>query len=255
MIACANCNGSNPDGSAFCGRCGAKLGASAAPKGATVFLRPDTAAGKREHRLVLLRAAGADSTVFHLPEGRTLCGRTGEANLKIEDPFVSPRHAEFIRGDDGVRVVDLSSANGIFLRVRDEAQLQAGDELRIGRQRVRLEASPRIDPQSEGSRVWGTPQPGHRFRLVHLLEGGGTGDALPVRDGEYLLGREAGGMTFPADPSVSSRHAVLAIQGEQTSVRDLQSANGTFIRVRQEAVLQDGDLLLLGTQQVRYEVH
>jgi pSer/pThr/pTyr-binding forkhead associated (FHA) protein len=255
MIACSNCGGSNPDGSAFCGRCGSKLESSVAPKGATIFLRPDTAVGKKEHRLVVLRAGGVGNTFFNIAAGRTLCGRSAEAHLMIDDAFISPRHAEFIRGDDGVRVSDLNSANGIFLRVRGEAQLQAGDELRIGRQRVRLEATPRIDAQSEGSRVWGTPQPGHRFRLVHLLEGGGTGDALPVRDGEYLLGRETGGMTFPADPSVSSRHAVLAIQGENTLVRDLQSANGTFLRVHQEAVLQDGDLLLLGTQQLRYELH
>jgi pSer/pThr/pTyr-binding forkhead associated (FHA) protein len=255
MIACANCSNTNPPGSVFCGRCGSKLGAEAAPKGATIYLRPDTATGKKEHRLVLLRPGGVGNTVFNLSSGRTLCGRTPEAPLRIDDPFMSPRHAEFIRGDDGVRVADLSSANGIFLRVRGEAQLQAGDELRIGRQRVRLESSPRIDPQSEGSHIWGTPQPGHRFRLVHLLEGGGTGDAMPIRDGEYLLGRESGGMTFPADPSVSSRHAVLAIQGENAMVRDLQSANGTFIRVRQEAVLQDGDLLLFGTQQLRFELH
>jgi pSer/pThr/pTyr-binding forkhead associated (FHA) protein len=255
MSPCANCGASNPDGSAFCGRCGSKLGGSVAPKGATVFLRPEPTSGAHEHRLVLLRPGSAEGTVFNLSPGRTPCGRSGDLPLRLEDPFVSPRHAEFVRSDGALSVVDLNSANGVFLRVRGEAQLQAGDELRIGRQRVRLEASPRGESQSEGGRVWGTPQPGHRFRLVHLLEGGGTGDALPVRDGEYLLGREAGGMTFPADPSVSSRHAVLAVAGERTTIRDLNSANGTFLRIRQEAVLQDGDLLLLGTQQMRYELH
>jgi pSer/pThr/pTyr-binding forkhead associated (FHA) protein len=61
-------------------------------------------------------------------------------------------------------------------------------------------------------------------------------------------------MTFASDSAVSRRHAVLSIAGDRCLLRDLESANGTFLRIRKEALLHAGDQLLLGTQQLRYEV-
>jgi pSer/pThr/pTyr-binding forkhead associated (FHA) protein len=81
-----------------------------------------------------------------------------------------------------------------------------------------------------------------------------VGEALPIAEGEYLFGREEGGMIFPADQSVSRRHAILSVTREGIRVRDLESANGTFLRLRQETTLTPGDHLLLGTQQLRYEL-
>ncbi len=56
-------------------------------------------------------------------------------------------------------------------------------------------------------------------------------------------------MIFPADQSVSRRHAVLSVTRETVKVRDLESANGTFLRLRKETTLTPGDHLLVGTWQ------
>jgi pSer/pThr/pTyr-binding forkhead associated (FHA) protein len=252
MIACPNCQSRNPDAAVFCSQCGTRLATrSQAPRASTVFLEPES--GDLVHRLVLLRPGGAEAASYTLNAGRVLCGR-GEVPLRLEDPFLNPRHAEFVLKGGAVTVVDLQSANGVFLRLRAETPLRPGDEMRIGRQLLRFDQLPPPQSAPDGGRIWGSPNRGVRYRFVKLLEGSGTGDALPMSDGEYLFGREEGGMTFPSDPAVSRRHAVLSIAGDRCLLRDLESANGTFLRIRKEAQLRPGDQLLLGTQQLRYEV-
>ena len=153
----------------------------------------------------------------------------------------------------GFRVLDSGSANGTFLRVRTPVSLRAGDEVRMGRQCLRLEGLPTPAGAIGGGRVWGSPNQGYHFRLLQLLEGGGSAEALPLADGDHLIGRDEGGMTFPGDLAMSGRHAILTIQGEKAFLRDLGSANGTFMRIRGDCDLQVGDHLLMGNQQIRYE--
>ncbi len=251
MINCPSCQSRNPDTAAFCSQCGTRLGTRSVPRASTVFLEPE--GSDLVHRLVLLRPGGAEAASFTLAPGKVLCGR-GEVPLRLEDPFLSPRHAEFVLKDGVVTVVDLQSANGVFLRLRGETPLRPGDEVRIGRQLMRFDSLPQPQFMPDGGRIWGSPNRGMHFRLVKLLEGSGTGDALPMSDGEYLFGREEGGMTFPSDPAVSRRHAVLSIAGDRCLLRDLESANGTFMRIRKEAQLHPDDQLLLGTQHLRYSV-
>jgi signal transduction histidine kinase len=61
-------------------------------------------------------------------------GRDGSNRIKLHDTEVSRRHAEFVRGPDGYRLVDRGSANGSFVNnqsIRD-VLLQAGDQIQIG---------------------------------------------------------------------------------------------------------------------------
>jgi hypothetical protein len=65
-------------------------------------------------------------------------GRGSEADLRINDPGVSRRHAEFRVASDGgrtsVTVVDLGSTNGTMVGRRriEEADLADGDTVRVG---------------------------------------------------------------------------------------------------------------------------
>jgi len=66
-------------------------------------------------------------------------GRSLSAELRFEDPTVSRRHAVLIVEDEGVRVLDDRSLNGVFVNgERTESQLLSdGDEIVIGRYRLR----------------------------------------------------------------------------------------------------------------------
>ena len=55
--------------------------------------------------------------------------------------------------------------------------------------------------------------------------------------------------------SVSRRHAVVTVHGEQATLTDLESKNGTFIDTKplqQEASLADGNVIRFGAVKVVY---
>ena len=74
---------------------------------------------------------------------------------------------------------------------------------------------------------------------------------VPLRDLARPVGRVAGDVSFPSDGYVSRDHATLTVGDKRLSFRDLGSANGTFVRVRGEARIREGDLLLVGEQILR----
>jgi predicted RNA-binding Zn-ribbon protein involved in translation (DUF1610 family) len=73
-----------------------------------------------------------------LQDGWTRVGRSLSAHMRFDDPTVSRRHALVYRDDEGARILDDRSLNGVFRNGErvDLAQLDDGDELAIGRYRL-----------------------------------------------------------------------------------------------------------------------
>jgi pSer/pThr/pTyr-binding forkhead associated (FHA) protein len=70
---------------------------------------------------------------------------------------------------------------------------------------------------------------------------------------ELVLGREEGDATFPDDEFMSRRHAAVRRAQGKARLEDLNSSNGTFLRLRGEREIKTGDVLRLGDQLLRYE--
>jgi predicted RNA-binding Zn-ribbon protein involved in translation (DUF1610 family) len=73
-----------------------------------------------------------------LDAGWTRIGRSLAADVRFDDPTVSRRHALVYCDDDGARILDDRSLNGVFVngdRV-ELAELSDGDEVAIGRFRL-----------------------------------------------------------------------------------------------------------------------
>jgi pSer/pThr/pTyr-binding forkhead associated (FHA) protein len=241
---CASCGARLEPEFRFCSACGTPV--SSPPP-----LPPLGAAAARA-RLVLVRNDGAKGPELWIDGRGAVCGRTEGAIRLADDATVSPRHARFTVLGGVLRVEDLGSVNGSFLRLRAPCRISAGAELRVGRQLLRLEALPRPPPAgARGVRAWGSEDRGWRFRLAQLLDGGGLGDVFPLREGENVIGREAGEVTFPSDRYVSARHARLAVAGDEVTVADAGSSNGTFSRIAGAVELARGDELLVGAQLLR----
>jgi hypothetical protein len=77
-------------------------------------------------------------SVMPLTREWTKIGRSLTADIRLDDPTVSRRHALVCRQSEGVRVLDDRSLNGVFLNgERTEwAELHDGDELLVGRYRL-----------------------------------------------------------------------------------------------------------------------
>jgi pSer/pThr/pTyr-binding forkhead associated (FHA) protein len=280
--ACATCGEPLQPSFRFCGQCGQPVGASRplprAPTGPTgtgfqvtvspprpppaarpAPARPPRAAGAPGAplrggalRLAAVRHDGLPGTVFPLPEGETVCGRSEGALRLSDDATVSPRHARFTLERGRLTVEDQGSVNGTYLRIQAPRRIAVGEEIRIGRQLLRLEPLP-PRPEERSVRSWGAPDPGYRMRLSQLLEGGGVGEVFPLHEGENTVGRDAGEVTFPGDRYVSARHARVDVFGASVTLTDAGSSNGTFVRIGRATPLEPGDQLLVGGQLLRVE--
>jgi Protein of unknown function (DUF3662)/FHA domain len=69
-----------------------------------------------------------------LSGSRVVLGRSREADIVVNDPNVSRRHAELRRDEGGWQIVDLGSTNGIKVNGRrvDQQELSAGDQITLG---------------------------------------------------------------------------------------------------------------------------
>jgi pSer/pThr/pTyr-binding forkhead associated (FHA) protein len=83
-----------------------------------------------------------DGDKVALREGATRIGRSPTADICLEDPSVSRRHAILLREGDSVRILDDRSLNGVFVNgERVSARVLAdGDTLAVGRNELRFEA-------------------------------------------------------------------------------------------------------------------
>jgi len=99
-------------------------------------LRAEIPAGSR--RLVC-RDDGGELLDFEIEEGWTRIGRSVAADIQLDDPSVSRRHA-LVVSEPGqpLRVLDDRSLNGVFVNgeLVEWGKLADGDELTIGRYRL-----------------------------------------------------------------------------------------------------------------------
>lgn len=92
-----------------------------------------------------------------------------------------------------------------------------------------------------------------RARLVLIRGEGQDGSVLAIPDGEHIAGRLEGGLMFPEDPLLSPRHATLFLRDSKLFIRDDNSKNGIFLRLRAPRIVPAGTILLIGEQLIRID--
>jgi pSer/pThr/pTyr-binding forkhead associated (FHA) protein len=92
--------------------------------------------------------------------------------------------------------------------------------------------------------------------LIVLDDGDDDGEAVRIRKESFTIGRVQGDLVIPHDGNMSGRHAEILRRFEggrwQWYLRDLQSTNGTFVRVS-GGLLRDGQEILIGGSCFRFE--
>lgn len=90
-------------------------------------------------RYLVCREGDEEIHAFPIERGWTRIGRSVTADIRLDDPSVSRRHALIVSEDpDALRVLDDRSLNGVFLNgeLVEWARMKDGDELRVGRYRL-----------------------------------------------------------------------------------------------------------------------
>ena len=154
-----------------------------------------------------------------------------------EDTSLANPHATVRPDGDGFVVRDEGSGDGVFLHLTDGSgrTVAPGAVGRVGAQWI----------------VFGSPD--EPLLLMHHDARGRRVGQHRLREGTQILGRAAPDITLPTtDMSLSRRHASVVVTGGTVYVRDLNSANGTFLKVDGAARLAEGDVLRLGNQTLRF---
>lgn len=245
MNPCPRCHSDNRLGAPVCQSCGAKLSSWG-----TLASQPAVSGPRPQVTVRVVRADGGPELAYSLRKDEAVAGTGGEI-LLMDDPFVAREQARFFFDGPSLMVEDVGGVSGVYTRLKGERALEPNQEIRCGRQRLKYETLPAAE--ATAPRVWGSPEAGCRGRLVQILEGGLRADAFPLREGENLLGREYGDIAFPGDGFVSGRHALFTVRASGVKVRDLNSSNGTFLRIDKPAKLEMGDQLLIGRQLLKLE--
>ena len=251
---CPGCGALSPLAHAFCGQCGYRF------EDRSTATRTDSKpAADRRHtsvQVVVINEDGSDGGKYPLFEGVNTIGRSGTDVEFGEDIYLDPHHADVLVDGDLVTITDRESLNGTFIRITEPALIEHGDTFRVGQELMRYEEVEQfasiIDPPPDDTELLGAPAPdGTWGRLVQVINPDLTGNAFLLTGRFVTIGRERGDITFPGDGYVSGRHATLTRRAGSLYLEDLDSSNGTYVRVKGSAAVFDGDLLLLGQQLFR----
>jgi pSer/pThr/pTyr-binding forkhead associated (FHA) protein len=235
-------------------------------------------------RLVLIARDGGEGPGYSLGDMADI-GRTEGSIIVAEDQNVSPRHARISARGGGFFLRDLGSTNGIFFRIPFagaagpapqsanvdkplEHPIVDQDLFLVGQQVLKFEVVRHAEEgfgvaSESGTHVFGTPVAPRYARLSQRTVEGVTRDVFHVHRAETIIGREAGDIVFTDDPFLSRRHAAVQVHGLTPATKgqprrftlvDLGSSNGTFVQLRDEIRLKNGDQFRVGQQLFRFDL-
>ncbi len=152
-VFCNQCGHRNPPDSSFCSSCGSPLDVQG---DRTITLAPvdplqDSSSTDddivvpmgelpTDAAVLIVRGGAQAGDRFTLGGGRIRLGRHPDSEIVLDDITVSRRHAAIERTADGYVVTDAGSLNGTYVNQEriDQAVLQHGDELQVGKFRLVL---------------------------------------------------------------------------------------------------------------------
>ena len=173
-----------------------------------------------------------------LPNGLTTIGRLGTDIVFADDPAMSDVHAVVLGGPDGYMIGDKGSAQGVFVQPSGgrAIEINQGTIIRAGQQWL-------VVTEQRGAMV-----------LTHYSEAGDRLGGYSLKEGPNIVGRESPDITVARDDaSFSRRHFALTLKQGRLELKDLGSANGTYLKIRALFRLADGDKVLVGRQVLRFD--
>ena len=190
--------------------------------------------------------------------GGLVIGRGQDTDLPLNDPGISRRHCALVLTPEGFAVEDLGSRTNTLVNDREilgRVNLRDGDRIRIGSTTLRFVASERqanapAPPPAAPADADATfvRRPGQSAAASAPPPAAPPPDSVPLGP-QVVLGRDPQCDVPLASREISRRHAEIRREDGECTVRDLSSANGTFLdgaEVRGRMLMKEGSRLRLG---------
>ena len=215
-----------------------------------------------------LTEGGTKDYSYEFEQPVVTIGRLKENDIQLPSSTVSGYHAQIVKDGDNYYLVDRGSINGSYLNdqrlVPGEKKLLSDSDM-IKIQTFELYFSTGINVMNVESgatvqvarqmvmEVLGSWQATASDKPRVIMMGGpDAGKQFELSEGTILVaGRTAGVEVVIDHPSVSRRHAEISLSWSGAFIKDLNSANGTFVndqRITGSQRLRDRDEIRLGQQ-------
>lgn len=206
-------------------------------------------------KLILIRGEGVEGLSYQLNAEQHIVGKAGQLVFP-DDPFVSPKHANFFYRNGTLCVRDEGSLNGVYVRVRGSVEISPEDYFLAGEQVFRVDRHPTHNdqPGPDGTYFYSSPKHQSLFRITQVLQGGSHGMTVCSRTSWLQIGREGADLNFPTDLYMSGSHCKIEDNGGTLTLTDINSRNGTYLRLKAERELGHGDYLFIGRKLLRVEI-
>ncbi len=237
MITCAHCGRDNEPGSRFCMDCGKPLSASA--------MAVASAAGggaAPATRVYAKTGAGPSKTGAGAGPTCSSCGHRVDATM----PFCAYCGAR-------LEPAGATKAAAAVTCPTCGARIASAEYKFCPNCATPLGAGAHISGPHEPTQVF-TPTRANQppVQLALTAEDGSRSTRYPLAGEETTVGRTGADLSFPDDVYLSPVHSLFIWKDAKLSVRDLGSRNGTWIFLEGPHKLVDGDLILIGSQLLRF---
>ena len=190
---------------------------------------------------------GSQEPVALEAPGKTI-GQGGVNDIVIDRKGVNGFHADLKVEGDSVTLTDVNTKIGTMLNgdlIEGPTLVRAGDTIAIGG--VELEVfEEQVATESKTLVLSGTAllDIGTGDWSIVADSGPEKGQVIAVKQ-KILIGRALECDISILEPGLSRRHAELDLIGDELTLKDLGSSNGTYVNADKiaEVVLKDGDVL------------
>lgn len=280
---CSRCGRENPDGLKFCQDCGNRLNAPAAappPPAAAPVHRADAAHRPPAPPLHFGAPAPAPVPVAAAAVAEKRCVRCGTSNPSngrfcancgsplpgdppAPDPAAAPAPVLTCPRCRGANAAHMAFCQFCGAKLGEGAQAPPGVFAPAPAPGVGAAAMgpappagtpPAAYPAGTSFQFGAGQRPEDRAKLVVIGQDGKPGREYEIEGEQTDIGREEGSILLVNDPYVSPRHARLQFREGRFFIRDLESVNGVYVRLRAPERLQHADLVLVGLEVLRFEV-
>ena len=198
--------------------------------------------------MLKIKLRGSDRDAIWVVGKHYDIGRDRSNQLVIDDDSISPNHARLVTRGNKLYLQDNHSRTGSYVNDRRVTQKQVtpGDLIRLGRIEIDVLAPRR------GATVAQEGDAAHNWTLISDSSWL-SGQVFGISASPTIIGRGSDcDITIPGT-HLSRRHAVITVQGSRLHIRDLASANGTYINDTRidEGVAGVGDRLRLDVYSFR----